>query len=323
MSLERLKESLKTGEFCRLYYLYGDEAYLKRFYLQSVKEKLFGDGDAQLNYYETEGKDSDPKVFAEFMDRFPAFGGRKLAILADVPLTSDLGNFLVQHPEVYNEDTVVIVYGKTVQYDERTKDYKAFAKVVAEYGMAVRIDLPADHILQAWVMQHCKKMGSEISLPDAQYFLSITEKNMDFMIRELQKLTAYCDGNVTRDSIDKLCIRTAQTEAFALSNAITAKDAKRAADVLDRLKRNRTPAQMTLGSLYYTVAQLYKGKLAEVYGGDFGPYQRYRAVIRSKPLATFERAVSFCAEIDRAMKRNAGDDDVLLTELTMGLIALL
>ena len=61
MSLEGLKQDIETKQFRRLYYFYGSEPYLKRFYLKSLISALLPDNeDTDLHRYEGKQLDETP-----------------------------------------------------------------------------------------------------------------------------------------------------------------------------------------------------------------------------------------------------------------------
>ena len=55
MSLDILKSKIKNKEFSGLFYLYGEEEYLKDYYYQSIRKKSVSEM-REFNVYEFEGK---------------------------------------------------------------------------------------------------------------------------------------------------------------------------------------------------------------------------------------------------------------------------
>lgn len=57
--MQRLIHDIKTGEFGRIYLLYGEEAYLRKQYRDKLKSAIIGDDNMNYHYYE--GKNIDRK----------------------------------------------------------------------------------------------------------------------------------------------------------------------------------------------------------------------------------------------------------------------
>ena len=58
MSVKTITENLKTGNFSSLYYLYGDEEYLKQYYYGELRSKVVTDL-AEFNVIEFDSKNFD------------------------------------------------------------------------------------------------------------------------------------------------------------------------------------------------------------------------------------------------------------------------
>ena len=51
-TMQRLVQDIKTGQFARVYLLYGEEAYLRKQYRDRLKEAIIGDDTMNYHYYE-------------------------------------------------------------------------------------------------------------------------------------------------------------------------------------------------------------------------------------------------------------------------------
>lgn len=58
--MKSLNEDLKTGEFKRIYLLYGEEVYLKKQYKDRLSKAIVNEGDT-MNYSYYEGKGIHPE----------------------------------------------------------------------------------------------------------------------------------------------------------------------------------------------------------------------------------------------------------------------
>ena len=58
--MKTIDEDIKSGQFKKIYLLYGDEAYLKKQYKDKLKKALVQPDDT-MNFTAYEGKDTNPK----------------------------------------------------------------------------------------------------------------------------------------------------------------------------------------------------------------------------------------------------------------------
>ncbi|MBQ1272707.1 MAG: hypothetical protein IIY12_04345 [Clostridia bacterium] len=123
MSLDALKQDVEQKSFRPLYYFYGEEPYLKRFYLKTLLSALLPDNqDTDLHRYE--GKKLDLDTFSEELWLFP-LGERKVLQISDLPMSSPIAEFLASDECEIPEDTAVIIYQQMEDPDARSKTYKA------------------------------------------------------------------------------------------------------------------------------------------------------------------------------------------------------
>ena len=261
MSLELLQKDLEQRSFRRIYYLYGPEPYLKRFYLKSLVDAVLPDTkDADLHRYE--GKDLTVDLFSEELWLCP-LGEYKVMQIFDLPNSSPVTEFLASEDCEIGEDTVVIVYQQTESPDGRTAAFKALKKRLGRDGLLVEIKTVDESTLTRWVGQQFRRRGCEISPEDVAFFLAVEEQNMESMLTEIDKISAYCNGPVTRDALEKLCVRSLQARVYNLNDLILDKNSDGVFSVWHDLRAQRIPAQMILGNLYSCFAGLYRLKLLE------------------------------------------------------------
>ncbi len=322
MSLEHLKQDIETKSFRRIYYFYGSEPYLKRFYLNSLFSAVLPDNrDTDLHRYEGKGLDVD--IFSEELWLCP-MGEYKVMLISDLPNTSPVAEFLASDECDIGEDTVVVIYQQTESPDTRTKAFKALKHRLDKDGLLVEIKTVDEATLTRWVAQQFRRHGCEIAPPEVAYFLSVEERNMESMLTEIEKISAYCNGAVTRDILERLCVKTVQARAYELNDLLLQKKPDAVFAVWNDLRALRTPPQMVLGSLFSCFANLYKLKILEnqpeaVRVKETGlkpfPVRKYGEHLAKIPLARIDRLMESCAEIDVLSKSSRIDGDLLVVRL--------
>ncbi len=322
MSLDALKQDLERKTFRPLYYFYGEEPYLKRFYLKSLISAMLPDNqDTDLHRYE--GKKVDLDTFSEELWLCP-LGERKILLISDLPMSSPVAEFLASQDCDIPEDTSIIICQDIEEPDARSKTYKALKSKISDVGLMLKIQIVDDRTLSRWVAQQFQRRGCSISPEQVDYFLSVEERNMELMLSEIDKIASYCHGEVTRTALEKLCVKTVQARAYELNDYLLKKQPDKVFEVLNDLRALRTPPQKILGSLYACFGGLYKLKLTEGQPesvraeiSEFKEFlvRRYSQILSKIPLESLERLMDVCAEIDVLSKSSAVDADLLVVRL--------
>ena len=88
---------------------------------------------------------------------------------------------------------------------------------------------------------------------------------MQDLINEIRKLIEYkgAGNNITKQDIDKLCIKQIQAVIFDLTDNLGKKETAKALEVLHGLVINKEPVQKILITLYNHFKKLYIIKIAE------------------------------------------------------------
>ena len=318
MSLEALKQDVEQRQFCRFYFLYGSEPYLKQFYLRQLIAAALPD-NTDLDLHRFEGQKTDPETFSEALWQYPA-GENQVLLVQDLPLSSPLAAFLAGDDCEIPENTLVVVYDLTESPDGRSATFKTLKKKYAQTGRFVDVETVDEGTLARWVAQQFRRRGRTISPENTTYFLSVEERNMESMLTEIEKISAYCaDGTVTREALEKLCVKTVQARAYELNDLILNKNADGAFRLLEDLWALHTPPQMVLGSLFSCFANLYQLKrlsgTVDQRAARTGlkPFvvRRYDGYLKKISTSALDRLMDSCAEAD-VLSKSTGTDPVLL-----------
>jgi len=99
--MERINQDIKTGQFNRLYLLYGDDEYFRTFARNKLKKALISDDDF-MNYAEFTGKDVDINTIMDTARTIPFLGERRVIVVNDTGLFNLKGRKAQEKEE--NED---------------------------------------------------------------------------------------------------------------------------------------------------------------------------------------------------------------------------
>ena len=336
-AMRALKGDLKAGTPKPVYLFYGEEAFLRDYYLDKLKALILPDGLEDFNLHAARGKECSLDWIEQAVDCLPMMSRRTLVTVTDFDLFSQgekgrdrLMELLGTLPEYC---TLVFVYDLlSPRLDGRSK----LLALLKKLGGVVDFQRQDGEQLTDWICRQFKKAGKSIDTRDAGYLVFLCGDLMHDLSSEIGKIAAYCPHDrVTREDIDALAVPKVDAVAFKMTDALAGKDFDRAASVLADLLHARESPVMILSVMGKYFRQLYtarlyldagrtRGEYMELWGmrGGYMEQQAQRlldAARRFSP-AWCRYAVRRCAEADAAVKSAPrGQDGEVLTALLVEL----
>ncbi len=253
--MKSLNEDLKTGQFNKVYLLYGEEAYLKKQYKDKLREGILSSGD-NMNYAYFEGKGINVNEIIDLAETLPFFAERRLIVLEDTGFFKsggvELADYLKEMPE-----TTTILFIET-EVDKRNKLYKA----VQNNGRVVELGRQDENTLLRWVAGNVKREGKQISENTVRYFLAKVGTDMENIQKELEKLFCYTldQVSISNEDVDAICTTQITNKIFDMVNAVADKKQKVALDYYYDLLALKEPPMRILFLLARQFKQLLEVK---------------------------------------------------------------
>jgi DNA polymerase-3 subunit delta len=327
---QKLKDDLAAGQPGQLYFFFGEEDYLRDYYLGKLKELLVPAGLEDFNFHTLSGKECDPLTLADAIDSLPMMSERSMIQVNDFDLfktnADNLKAFtdlLLHLPEYV---CVVFVYD-LISLDKRTIKGD-LGKYVKETGALVQFDRQSTTDLVNWIARRFKAMGKTIDRTQAEYLIFVSGGLMTGLVTEIEKIGAYSkDKAISKEDIDAVCDPVLDAVTFKMTDAIANGDFNGAAEVLSDLFAMQQPHPMILGALGRQVRQLYTARLAVEHGRGadwlvqiWGMKQSWSAekLIRNArrfPRNWYRKAVLLVGDVDKQLKLSYDEGEALLTEL--------
>ena len=85
-AFQKLKTDLKEGSLGCAYIFYGEESYLREYYLGEARKLLIPAGFEEFNYHKLEGKNLTIQDLAEMAEAMPMLAERTLLVVTDLDL---------------------------------------------------------------------------------------------------------------------------------------------------------------------------------------------------------------------------------------------
>ncbi len=332
-ALKQLKKELKENALGTLYLFYGEEAYLRDFYLSEVKKRILTPGLEEFNLHTIQGKDANPRMISEAVDCLPMMSERTMVLVTDYDLFKTSENqreeLIALFSDLPEYVCLVFVYD-LIEYkaDSRTK----LAQTLKNHGLTVPFPHQSQGDLVDWICRRFRALDKDIDSEQAKYLIFLCGDLMTTLGSEIAKIGAYSKhARITREDIDAVAVPQLDAKVFQMTDSILNRNFDRAARVLGDLLTLQEPPIKIHAILGKQLRQLYSARLAfeshksSQYLVDLWDMKTsYSADKLMQAASRFNRgwcrwAVARAAETDLAMKSSGGDAAELLTAFLLEL----
>lgn len=278
-NVSELKIQIKENRLSRLYVFYGEEEYLKEYYIKKISDLIPDAGLEDINHIVLNGK-VDYGEYAAAWEGMPMMTDRRLLLIRDsniftlskskdiIPPTEEEREFWNEKLKRLSDDTVVIFCEKNV--DGRSALFKAAKKA----GVAVEFKYMTPAELKAWVIKRALKAGKKIDDKTAEYLISVIDPGMNSLEHETDKLLNFCDDIIYRSDVDRVVSKSTEVKIFDLTDGISEGNADRVLKILGDLRTHNESAFSTLYLIYSNITKLLKIKLS----GAASPHEAVAAL---------------------------------------------
>ena len=320
---QKLKNDLSAGTLGCAYIFYGEESYLREYYLVELRKTLVPAGFEDFNYHKLEGKDLTVQALSEMAEAMPMLAERTLIVVTDYDLFK-LNEEQRERMIAFLEDIppyccVVFVYDTLVYKPNKT--LKKLCKAIGDHVEAVEFRAAENSDLLSWIARRFKALGKEIDRQTAEYLIFTCGGLMTGLVPEITKIGTYAKGKtITQKDIDAVADPVLSAEVFKLSDAVLQGDYDRAAGILGDLLKMQTEPIMILAALGSQLRRIYTARIAIDSGKDKYwlmelwdmksdyPAKLLLSSAKKTTAAWCSDAVKMCQVLDRRMKSEKGID---------------
>lgn len=322
-ALQKLKADLSAGTPAAAYIFYGEESYLREYYLGELRKKLIPPGFETFNYHALEGKDVTAQSLSETVEAMPMMAEWTMTAVTDYDIfklgEEQRGKLIALLEDLPPYCCLVFVYD-TLEY-KPNRTMKKLCKALDTYVEAVEFPAAENSDLLPWISRRFKALGKEIDRQTAEYLVFTCGGLMTGLVPEIQKIAAYAKGPaVTREDVDAVADPVLSAEVFRLSDAVLQGNYDQAASILGDLLKMQTEPILILAALGSQLRRIWTARLALDSGRDrywlmelWGMKSDYPAklLLSAARRTTGEwcaQAVRQCQVLDRRMKSERGVD---------------
>lgn len=326
MTENEFAKEIRSGKMSGVYFLCGDEDYLKNYRAGEAKRYLTdNDPCAAFNLVELSFGEAECDVAAvnNALSAPALFSSLRLTILSFSAFDSlkehdkaELLAALESHSSDPGSAVIVKVSGGTFDCGTEKKPSAAL-KAFSKFAKVVRFDYQPPAKLLQWLSKHAEKYSLTLSPAAAELMINTSGRSMYTLSGEIAKVCAYTASagrkTVTPDDVALCCSHTDEDDAFKLANAVTDGSTEEAYRCLGVKIRLRSDPYVLLAQITKTFTDLAAAAAYISDGRDVSEFAKdlkihefraklyYRAA-KNAPYDYFRRTVELCLNADRNMK---------------------
>jgi len=321
--------------------LYGTEEYYIDDAVKMAKNKYVDENYESMNYMEFEKLESSFVEFYEFATTFPFMSEKKLCVVKDAGFLTSSGSLgkkeeeqLLDFIEKDYDSCITIFLIKGGKPDLRKKTVKNIKDKIFEINKLNEAEL------SKYIVNKFKNYNLSITMQDADYIANNcgyleyeSTVSLYHVNNEIDKVALYNKNskNVSIDDIDKLLIKSVESNIFKLVDFICEGNKKKAFDILEEMLLNNTPEQFIIHMIARQYRMLYQYVILQSKGYNFNDIMTQMKLknfvatklskqARSLNLKQIEMYMEKFLEIDRKIKTGELDNRIGLELITNGII---
>lgn len=328
MTETQLRDAIKAGPRGG-YLLWGDEDYLKRFYLGELKKAALRDcpeGLWDFNCITLAPEDGNFSALQDALSTPPMMAPMKFVEITPPAIGSlkekerkNLSEILDGLSSMPDTVLVMVCPRDTLEPGTQKKPNAAF-KMLTAHLEPVEFPLQTGAKLRRWAMRHFAKEDLAIDEATCDFLLNRCAPDMTTLEREIDKVICYEKAShrssVSAQDVEFVTSAGVREDAFALANAVLAGDRTAALASLDICRKRKEEPIAILASLLKVMSDLLTVAMLQAEGAERADIARtlkmheYKAGLYMKSAAGFgvpriTAALNRCLAADRLMKSSS------------------
>ena len=262
-----------------IYLLYGKEEFLKREFIQKLRQEYFSSGQhSEMGFQKFEALNHPLAALADFLSNDSFFVSQKMAVLFGLEdLDAEDRQKLIRFIENPPASSLLVL----VSMESNIKK-DAFLRSLSEKARGIACHPPFDKDLPGWVQTRTKKQGKTIDNEAVDLLIDRTGKDTAFLDSAIEQLALFT-GRETRiqpSHVQALLGRSVQVDTFCLLDLLLEKKLRSALENLETLLREGARIYEIIGALSGQLDRL--GKARRLIDEGF-PYETIAAELRLHP----------------------------------------
>lgn len=335
---DQLRKDIASKHFAPVYLLFGDDAYLKKYYKDTLANKAY-DGDPFFNLQKFEG-DIDLQEVFDAVNQFPMMADHKSVVVSDFDFEraskEDFDRFIELISNA-NDTSVLIICFDALSFDSKkgTKEKKIITTVEKAGGICAEVNHRSITALSKMLSDGAKKRGCRFGEIAIRYLIESVGTDLSTLKNELDKLCAFAKNDeITKDTIDMVVVKSVDASVFEYVKQILIGNVSKALTMLDDMFYMHIDPFAILSvtaSGFIDIHRAYTANIKGVKNAEIAEDFKYpknklflieRAVQNIKKFNSkkLRLCLNALAEADKLLKSFASDAHSALEQLTVKLV---
>ena len=326
----QLKTDLKQKSPGCFYIFYGEEDYLRRYYLERLKKLILTDEfTADFNYHRLTTETYSFSALYDALETLPMMAERSLILVEDVDLFAEeeQEQLIAALSDLPPHCCLVLDYMEFKPDKRKQKLWKA----MQDKALMVEFVYQTESDLRPWIARHFHEAGKSITPDLCNYLLSLSGLSMTRLHGEIGKICAYSGADqIVRGDIDAVVEPTLDAVVFQITDALgqqTFDQARLKLNTLLKMQEDPIPIVAAIGA---QMRRLYAAKMLQAQGRGaqelayvcgIAPYAATKILTQARRFSEefCREAVRLCAETDYQMKPSYDTGETLAQMLILQL----
>lgn len=324
MDIKALNQAISEKKFSNLYLFYGEEDYLKEFYINRIIHSVVDESFACFNLFHYQDAPSTEEL-VNTLSQPPVMAEYKVVYLNQLDLSKCDSAFRDTLVQEMNQlaDFVILILRETA-VDKRSKIWTTAQK----NGETIECKYPSPADMRAFINREFSKRQKKISPTLIDKIIQENEPNLHSVMRLVETVSAYLQDTetVTEQSLDQFMQKSMQTVVFDLSESLINRKKEETYSLLNKLRLNQTknPPQVLFSLLARHISGLYlatvgqneripSDEVKKMLGKNIPDFvlQKYIRQAKGIPPKKLEELIIFCADADYKLKSGQIKDPYL------------
>ena len=173
VAYKKLLADLAADTLGTAYIFYGEESYLREYYIAEIRKKLVPAGSEQFNSHKLEGKGLTAQAVAEAAEAMPMMAQRTMVHVVDwdlFKLNEEQRNGLIALLEDFPPYCCLVLVYDQLEY-KPNKTYKKLCAALSKHVQAVQFEEQDQAAMRNWVARRFRAAGHTIDVPTAEHLL--------------------------------------------------------------------------------------------------------------------------------------------------------
>lgn len=265
----RLKADLKAGRLARVYFLYGKEDYLIRFFANKIIELAVPPEARDMNFVRyTEAPKADE--LSDQLENLPFFSEYKCVLIQDL----DIANMDLAEQKAYlaligniPETSVLIIAQENIEYDMKKlkAGVKKFMAAAEADGVLCEMNYLSDIQVAQRAQREAVRAGCSLSSENAAYLARECGNSLTELDNELAKLCAYKNGGeIALEDIEMLVPKRLDSNVYNIAKELFAGRTAHALGILNDLFEQSTDPINIMAAMSGHFTDLYRARLGKL-----------------------------------------------------------